>query len=120
MQIACTVADYKYSLHGLPEDSDEYLRKLHEVFPRFSRSVLQQLLSRCFFCFVFVWLWRNDRNSLQIKEFSVLPSVKVGDLRKAINYLCMLAVWKVCLVALEREGKKKEKKEEKSKEIVLC
>ncbi|KAB1211359.1 putative aarF domain-containing protein kinase 1 [Morella rubra] len=40
--IACTVVDYKYSLHGLPEDSDEYLRKLHEVHLR-SAKRLQKL-----------------------------------------------------------------------------
>ena len=27
----CTVVDYKYSLHGLPMDSNEYLRILYEV-----------------------------------------------------------------------------------------
>ena len=27
----CNVVDYKYSLHGLPMDSDEYLRVLYEV-----------------------------------------------------------------------------------------
>jgi hypothetical protein len=32
LQIACTVVDYKFSLHGLPGDSEEYLRKLNEVF----------------------------------------------------------------------------------------
>lgn len=46
--------------------------------------------------------WRLSRSGIFVKLF---------------NYLCMLAVWKVCLVALEREGKKKK---EKSKEIVLC
>lgn len=32
LQIAYTVVDYKYSLHGLPVDSHEYLQKLSEVF----------------------------------------------------------------------------------------
>lgn len=42
LQIACTVGDYKFSLHGLPEDSDEYLRKLNEVFLSLTLS-----LARC-------------------------------------------------------------------------
>ena len=31
MQIASSVVDYKYSLHGLSVDSDEYSRVLSEV-----------------------------------------------------------------------------------------
>lgn len=31
LQIASTVVDYKYSLHGLSEDSDDYRRVLSEV-----------------------------------------------------------------------------------------
>ncbi|XP_059451310.1 uncharacterized protein LOC132182126 [Corylus avellana] len=41
MQIACTVVDYKYSLHGLPVDSDEYLRKLNEVHLRSAKRMLK-------------------------------------------------------------------------------
>ena len=39
LQIACTVVDYKYSLHGLPLDSDDYLRVLSEVFFSFFKSL---------------------------------------------------------------------------------
>ncbi|XP_059451676.1 uncharacterized protein LOC132182448 isoform X1 [Corylus avellana] len=39
--IACTVVDYKYSLHGLPVDSDEYLRKLNEVHLRSAKRMLK-------------------------------------------------------------------------------
>uniref|UniRef100_A0A2N9EQH9 Uncharacterized protein n=1 Tax=Fagus sylvatica TaxID=28930 RepID=A0A2N9EQH9_FAGSY len=39
--IACTVVDYKYSLHGLPEDSDDYLRKLSEVHLRSAKRILK-------------------------------------------------------------------------------
>ena len=53
LQIACTVVDYKYSLHGLPLDSDDYLRVLSEVFFSFfkirslSLSLFVSLLDFC-------------------------------------------------------------------------
>ena len=46
LQIACTVVDYKYSLHGLPLDSDDYLRVLSEVFFSFFK-ILSLSLSFC-------------------------------------------------------------------------
>nr|XP_023880702.1 uncharacterized aarF domain-containing protein kinase 1 [Quercus suber]POE75330.1 putative aarf domain-containing protein kinase 1 [Quercus suber] len=39
--IACTVVDYKYSLHGLPLDSDDYLRVLSEVHLRSAKRILK-------------------------------------------------------------------------------
>ncbi|XP_048230819.1 aarF domain-containing protein kinase 1 isoform X2 [Ricinus communis] len=39
--IAFTVADYKYSLLALPEDSDEYRRKLSEVHLRSAKRILK-------------------------------------------------------------------------------
>ncbi|GAV58436.1 ABC1 domain-containing protein [Cephalotus follicularis] len=37
--IAITVADYKYSLHGLPVDSDDYFQKLSEVHLRSAKRI---------------------------------------------------------------------------------
>ncbi|KAG2710820.1 hypothetical protein I3760_04G047600 [Carya illinoinensis] len=37
--IAYTVVDYKYSLHGLPVDSHEYLQKLSEVHSRSAKRI---------------------------------------------------------------------------------
>ncbi|KAL0015051.1 hypothetical protein SO802_002120 [Lithocarpus litseifolius] len=39
--IACTVVDYKHSLHGLPLDSDDYLRVLSEVHLRSAKRILK-------------------------------------------------------------------------------
>ncbi|KAF3955687.1 hypothetical protein ACB098_09G047200 [Castanea mollissima] len=39
--IACTVVDYKYSLHGLPLDSGDYLRVLSEVHLRSAKRILK-------------------------------------------------------------------------------
>ncbi|XWS75348.1 hypothetical protein CRYUN_Cryun01aG0078900 [Craigia yunnanensis] len=39
--IAVTVADYKYSLYGLPKDSDEYRRLLSEVHLRSAKRMLK-------------------------------------------------------------------------------
>uniref|UniRef100_A0A7N2KXJ5 ABC1 atypical kinase-like domain-containing protein n=1 Tax=Quercus lobata TaxID=97700 RepID=A0A7N2KXJ5_QUELO len=41
LQIARTVVDYKYSLHGLPLDSDDYLRVLSEVHLRSAKRILK-------------------------------------------------------------------------------
>ncbi|XP_021888054.1 uncharacterized aarF domain-containing protein kinase 1 isoform X2 [Carica papaya] len=37
----CTVADYKFSLRGIPEDSHEYHRKLSEVHLRSAKRILK-------------------------------------------------------------------------------
>ncbi|KAJ7964426.1 Protein kinase superfamily protein [Quillaja saponaria] len=39
--ITFTVVDYKYSLHGLPVDSDEYRRKLSETHLRSAKRILK-------------------------------------------------------------------------------
>ena len=56
LQIACTVVDYKYSLHGLPLDSDDYLRVLSEVFFSFFK-ILSLSLSFCVIAWFLFGFW---------------------------------------------------------------
>ena len=59
----CNVVDYKYSLHGLPMDSDEYLHVLYEV--SFKPSLF---LCHCnfFLIMISVWLLRKCSNRIDI------------------------------------------------------